>query len=241
MTGIGAGNTEASETASMKGREKVSTSVKKQRRPGKIMGNSVKDKAESAKEKARESGKPAAASKIGKTSGSSVKDKAQSAKERAREKAAGIVRDAQTAAAAEKAAAEKAAADYAARAAETIRQSARDTLLKVESSVTAMLAKLLLEDVSAALADPATLGALVSEAVKGVAGPAEVALPPTLAKELQAQLAAKGEWTVVTDETLGTGFSVREQGGRIEHAFTAEAIADEIAKRLRPDLAALLK
>jgi V/A-type H+-transporting ATPase subunit E len=159
----------------------------------------------------------------------------------AREKAAGIVRDAQTAAAAEKAAAEKAAADYAARAAETIRQSARDTLLKVESSVTAMLAKLLLEDVSAALADPATLGALVSEAVKGVAGPAEVALPPTLAKALQAQLAAKGEWTVVTDETLGTGFSVREQGGRIEHAFTAEAIADEIAKRLRPDLAALLK
>jgi len=34
---------------------------------------------------------------------------------------------------------------------------------------------------------------------------------------------------------------VKLDGGRVEHAFTAAAITDELAKRLRPDLAKLLK
>ena len=45
----------------------------------------------------------------------------------------------------------------------------------------------------------------------------------------------------MTDETLDAGFSVRLDGGRIEHAFTGDVIATELAKRLRPELAALLK
>ena len=50
----------------------------------------------------------------------------------------------------------------------------------------------------------------------------------------------QGGFTVVVDESLGAGFSVKLDGGRVEHAFTAEVIAAELAKRLRPDLAKLL-
>ena len=79
------------------------------------------------------------------------------------------------------------------------------------------------------------------EAVKGLCGPVEVAAPAKLAAALKAQLASKGNVTVVMDDTLGTGFSVKTDGGRVEHAFTGDVIADELAKRLRPDLAKLLK
>ena len=56
-----------------------------------------------------------------------------------------------------------------------------------------------------------------------------------------AQVAALKSFTVVTDAALDAGFSVKLDGGRVEHAFTADVIAGELAKRLRPDLAALLK
>jgi vacuolar-type H+-ATPase subunit E/Vma4 len=136
---------------------------------------------------------------------------------------------------------EKAAADYAARAAETVRQVERDTVRKIGDSVTALLEKLLAKDVDRALADEKTVVSLVAEAVKGLVGPAEVAVDPKLAAALKAQLAAQSNITVVTDERLGTGFSVKTEGGRVEHAFTGDAIASELARRLRPDLAKLLK
>lgn len=161
--------------------------------------------------------------------------------EEAKAKADALVKEAQAEAAKSKAEAEKAAADYAARAAETVKQGARDTILKIEAAVTALLEKILVKNVETALADEATVKALVSDAVKGVTGAAEVALPAKLAPALKAQLAAEKAITVVTDETLGTGFSVKTDGGRVESAFTADVIAAELAKRLRPDLAALLK
>ncbi len=159
----------------------------------------------------------------------------------AKARAAEIVKSAEADAAKAKADAEKSAADYAARAAETVRQAERDTILRIESSVTALLEKVLRDEVDRSLADENAVGALVAEAVKGLAGPVEVALPPKLAAALKARLAAQGNVTVVTDDALGTGFSVRTEGGRVEHSFTGKAIADELAKRLRPDLAALLK
>ena len=156
----------------------------------------------------------------------------------AKAKANSIIESARAEAAAEKANSEKAAAD---RAQETIRQAARDTILKVEAALTALLERLLVKDVEQALADEATVTALVREAVKGIVGEAEVAAPAKLVPALKAQLAAQGSITVVTDETLGTGVSVKTDGGRVESAFTADVIAAELAKRLRPDLAKLLK
>ena len=86
-----------------------------------------------------------------------------------------------------------------------------------------------------------TAAGLVAEAIKDLVGSVEIAAAPKLASALKAQLASKGNVTVVMDDTLGTGFSVKTDGGRVEHAFTGEVIADELAKRLRPDLAKLLK
>ena len=161
--------------------------------------------------------------------------------EDAKAKADALLNDARAEAAKSKADAEKAAADYQVRAAETVKQASRDTILKIEASVTALLEKVLVKDVEKALADEATVKTLVTDAIKGVTGAAEVAVPTQLAAALKAQLASEGAITVVTDDTFGTGFSVKTDGGRVESAFTADVIAAELAKRLRPDLAALLK
>lgn len=150
-----------------------------------------------------------------------------------------IVRDAQAAAARAKQEGEQAAQAYAARADETIRQSARDVVIGVRDAVTALLEKLLLKNVDRALGDEATAVRLVTEAIGGLTGPGEVTCGAKLAKALGAQLV--GAFTVVTDETMGSGFTVKLDGGRVEHAFTCEVIAAELAKRLRPDLAKLVQ
>jgi len=152
-----------------------------------------------------------------------------------------LVAAAKDAAARAKLDAEKASADYAARAGETLRQAARDTVLTIQSSVTALLEKLLAEGVDKALSDEATVAGLVTESVKGLAGSGEIAAGGKLAAALKARLAGLGGFTVVLDETVGSGFTVHVDGGRIEHSFTGETVAAELAKRLRPDLAALLK
>ena len=162
----------------------------------------------------------------------------------AEEKAAAIVKEAEAKASEAKAAAETAAKTDAERAEETIRQAARDTVLKVEQAVTSMLTRLLTQDVDAALADPAVVAPMAAAAVQALVtggGDAEVAANAKLAAALRAQLAGSGNITVVTDDTAQTGFSIRLDGGRVEHDFTGPAVAAALAARLRPDLAAMLK
>jgi V/A-type H+-transporting ATPase subunit E len=159
----------------------------------------------------------------------------------AKAKAVDIVKTAKAEAEKAKADGEKAAADYAARAAETVAQAARDTILKIEAAVTALLERVLAQNVDKTLADEANLSALVFDAVKGLVDTADVAVPAALVPALKARLAAQPHLTVTTDETLGTGFSVRLDGGRVEHTFTGEAITGELVKRLRPDLAKLVR
>ena len=90
------------------------------------------------------------------------------------------------------------------------------------------------------LADPATVTAVVGDAVRELVGKGEVTAGPKIASALKAQLAAKPNFTVVLDETLGAGFTVKLDGGRVEYDFTAATIAAELSKRLRPDLAKLM-
>lgn len=154
-----------------------------------------------------------------------------------------IVRTAKDEAAAEKAASEAAAQLSARRAEESIRQAARDAVLSVEAAVTKLLENVLARNVDAALADPATAGELARAAVRGVAGDgsAEVAASAKLADSLRAQLAAEKDVKVVMDESLGTGFAVRVENGRVEHEFTGPVVSEAVASRLRPELAKLLK
>ena len=158
----------------------------------------------------------------------------------AQTKADAIVKGALAAADKSKAESEKASAAYAERATETIRQSARDVVIGVKDSVTALLEDLLAKDVDKTLADEKTTVGIVAEAIKDLTGPGEIRCGEKLAQALNSQLATRNSFTVVTDANLGTGFAVKTDGGRIEHTFTGEAIAAELAKRLRPDLAKLL-
>ena len=159
----------------------------------------------------------------------------------ARAKADTMVKESRTAADRAKAEAEKASAAYAERAAETIRQSARDIVIGVKDSVTDLLEKLLAKDINTALGDEKTAVSIVADAIKDLTGPGEIHCGEKLASALKAQLADLKSFTVATDTALGTGFTVKTDGGRVEHTFTGEAIASELAKRLRPDLAKLMK
>ena len=132
------------------------------------------------------------------------------------------------------------------RAEETIRQSARDTVLNVEKSVTAMLTALLLKDVSITMNSPELVAQLASEAVRAYIqekGEMDVVASAKLVDVIRAKLASeavKGV-TVVSDAHTGSGFKVRLENGRVEHDFSGAAVADALAKNLRPKLAALLK
>ena len=159
----------------------------------------------------------------------------------AKEQAAAILRSAKDEAARYAVAAEADAKASAGRAQETLRQVARDVVISVEGSVTRLLEKILAASVDAALSDPAVAATIAGEAVRDVVVAGEISAAPKVAEAIKAQLAAKANFTVVMDETLGTGFSVRLDGGRVEHDFTGATVAAELAKRLRPDLAALMK
>ena len=161
--------------------------------------------------------------------------------ENAQAKADALVKDALAKSAQAKAEAEKDAKAYADRAAETIRQSARDITIGVKDSITALLENLLAKDIDRTLGDEKTAVSIVAEAIKDLTGPGEIRCGAKLAATLNSQLAILNSFTVITDESIGTGFTVKTDGGRVEHDFTAETISAELAKRLRPDLAKLLK
>ena len=174
--------------------------------------------------------------------------------EKANAEAAAIISKANAEAeACKKAAAEEAAAATAKaeaeakasaeRAEKTIQQAARDTIREVKNALDALFENLLAKNVNAALSTPGEAAKIALDAIRSLnADDAEVAANEKLAAALKAQLAAdaaKGV-KVVLDPTVGSGFSIRLDGGRVEHDFSEAAISAAIAKRLRPALAALL-
>ena len=174
--------------------------------------------------------------------------------EKANAEAAAIISKAKAEAeACKKAAAEEAAAAtakaeaeakaFAERAEKTIQQAARDTIREVKNALDALFENLLAKNVNAALSTPGEAAKIALDAIRSLnADDAEVAANEKLAAALKAQLAAdaaKGV-KVVLDPTVGSGFSIRLDGGRVEHDFSEAAISAAIAKRLRPALAALL-
>ena len=159
----------------------------------------------------------------------------------ARAKADALIKDALAQSAQSKADAEKTSAAYAERAAETIRQSARDIVIGVKDSVTALLENLLAKDVEKALGNETAATQIVADAIKDLTGSGEIHCGAKLAATLKSQVSGLKSFSVTTDEALGSGFTVKIDGGRVEHDFTAETISAELAKRLRPDLAKLLK
>ena len=159
----------------------------------------------------------------------------------AQAKADALVKAALAKAAQAKSESEKDAKTYADRAAETIRQSARDITIGVKDAITTLLENLLAKDVDRTLADEKTAVSIVAEAIKDLTGPGEIRCGEKLAAALKSQVSDLKSFTLIPDATLGTGFTVKTDGGRVEHDFTAETISAELARRLRPDLAKLLQ
>ncbi len=125
----------------------------------------------------------------------------------------------------------------------TIRQAARDVLLKLGQDITALLEHTLGNAVDETLQSKALVEKFVTDAVVAYLrdGDVTVIANPELASALEAKLAAQKQVTVVTDPLMGTGFRVTLAGGRVEHDFTGEAVTEALAKLLRPQLAQLLK
>ena len=138
-------------------------------------------------------------------------------------------------------AADRDSAAYVERANASLKQSARDVVISVQDAITSLLEKALVKNVEKALADEKTAVELVSTAIKDLTGPGEITCGPKIAQALASQVASAGSFTVVTNENVGSGFSIKIDNGRVEHTFTSDVIAAELSKRLRPDLAALLK
>ena len=162
-------------------------------------------------------------------------------------RAKGILDDAARKAGQTTASAEADAEAFERRAEESIRQAARDTLLNVERAVTTLLTKLLITEVNAAMSDSTRVAVLAEQAVRVYLennDEIDVVTSPDLLNVLRAKLKNKAQnngVSVETDGRTGTGFKVRVEGGRIEHDFTGPAVADALARGLRPNLAALLK
>ena len=180
-----------------------------------------------------------------------AKAEAEALLARARGEARGIVEAAQREAQEHAAAAEREAQAHQQRATEVIRQAGRNVMLDVGQSVSAMMERLLLKETRAALALPDVLGQLVVETVKGFLSQGESRVEvrvPKAAEDLLPALrgrlkeeAAKGGVEILLDAGQSSGFSVRTREGRVEHDFSAEAVARVMGKSLRPQLAELLK
>lgn len=166
----------------------------------------------------------------------------------AKAKAESVLSAAQTEAMKITADARQEAENFGHRAEETIQQAARDTVMKVEKAITSLLHRLLIKNINASFdADPGLVAELAAEAVRahlnGKDG-IEVAAAAKLTDALRAKLAAEAAdsgVTIVTDDATGSGFRLRLDNGHVEHTFTGDAIAEALAKQLRPRLAALMK
>lgn len=163
---------------------------------------------------------------------------------KAREEAARIVDEAKTAAQALTEEARRDAARLAQGAEATVRQAARDVVIKLGQDVEALLVRTLGGAVDGALGPGRLVEELVSEAVRTylrTGGTAEIVVPEDLLPALRSLLADRKDVTVVTDPLMGSGFRVRLAGGRVEHDFSGAAVTETLAARLRPQVAALLK
>lgn len=159
----------------------------------------------------------------------------------AKAKAAEIVKAASEEAKHTLAEAQASANDFTVRAEQAIAQASRDTIINLRDSIAKLLEKVLTDNIDKALSNPDVASSLAAAAIEQIAGNAVISAPEKLVASLKAQLASKGNIDVLADNSLNSGFSVKTDNGRVEHAFTAEVVAEELSKRLRPEIAKLLK
>lgn len=176
---------------------------------------------------------------------------AKSITDNAKVEAAAIVEKAKSEAEAAREAAKRDADSFALKAEQQVRQAMRDIHLRVAQDLENLVDSLLKDAVAKAMADKDAVAGWVSKAVdaylaqgeKGV----EVALGGSAAamadsiRALVAGKAAQGGVKVESGAAFPDGFTIRLSGGRVEHCFTTDAVADALSTMLRPEIAKLLK
>ena len=181
-----------------------------------------------------------------------AKAEAEAAKILAEAEAKGkaIVAEAERRAADQAAKAERDAQAFAQRAADSVRQAARDVVLAVGKAIQGQFDALLLSQTTVALSDPTRLTTLIEAAVTAYLAGGQKDLTVCLSEKaadiaaaLRAAFAkqAVAGVALTLDATVDAGFRIRLENGRVEHDFTAAAVTETIARRLRPQLAELLQ
>ncbi|MFO7535439.1 MAG: hypothetical protein R6X19_07125 [Kiritimatiellia bacterium] len=172
--------------------------------------------------------------------------------ERARTEAARLEREA-----ADKAAQliKKAEADsltYAERGRKAIEQASRDTILTLQHSIETLFERILLAKVEEAFS-PESFRGFLQDVIRAYlalghkAGNLLVTVPAHEADSLRAYIlkalrdSAVEGLIIQSSNDVAQGFKVMLKDNHVEHDFTAEAVAETMARFVRPDLAALLR
>ncbi len=167
-------------------------------------------------------------------------------------KAAAIVKKAEEAAEAKRKQAEQDAESFRERGEQALRQAARDLLLSVGQALDGLMTAAVRSDVTDALSGDGLKPVLI-EAVNGYFKSAEgsvdlaVLVGEDRVKDVEAWFAEKfaGKlkqgMEVKPDASVVSGFRLSVKDSKVQHDFTRDAIAETLARLLRPRLAALVK
>ncbi len=171
----------------------------------------------------------------------------------ARERAAQIKADAERAAKAMIENAARESALYTERANRSLQQAARDLLLSVGDAIGRTLDRVLRQRIEGALAGD-TLNQLLQTAVRHyctttergaavtvLANPAQVSALQDYALGALAEELRGGRLTIQADNSVVAGFKVYLSGAKVEHDFTAAAIARALSELVRPHLAEIVR
>lgn len=145
--------------------------------------------------------------------------------------------------------AQKEADGFAEKGKQSLGQAARDIILSINTSLTAILEGMLGDAVSTALSTDALKEMLVKavEAYCKNDEDVKVLVKPSQAQELanfmmeRFKEKAAGGIKVVPDKNIDNGFRILLKNGRLEHDFSEEAIRKQLASVVRPHIAEVLK
>ncbi len=146
--------------------------------------------------------------------------------------------------------AEKDAEAFKTRAEKSLTQAARDVILSIGETLNSTLAAIVKKDVADSMSTDTVKAMLVTIAenyFKENQGSIDVLLNNEQQQELTstflAELAAnmKSGIELKSDDSIVAGFKVSVTNEKVEHDFTAEAIADVLSQLLRPELGKIVK
>ena len=135
------------------------------------------------------------------------------------------------------------------RAQQAMRQAARDIVLETESKIRQTLERVVLRDTESALSGDSLksfLETIIRAAAQSNSGGIEVLMPPSQATEMARFVASRfasevrNGLKISASNDVKAGIRVMINDGRVEHDYTAEALAGAMMKLMNPSLAEMI-